>query len=365
MTTPRRSRRTASRRSPAILLAVVGLVLVAAATGLLLLGDDEQGDPAELRPLGHSSAETGAGALPAPARSPAGAELAPPRGPAAERIEQPVVRLGPKEIAGRVIDGQTEQPVTSFQVDVLPHDPGRDPMERLTDSTSQPFHTRFGVFRVEQKPGLYDVVVHAPGYRPSFLTALPVPADDGTPIAFVMDRGSGIAGQVYDVHGLPVPDVPVFLEVLRLVNDVPAPERKIARADEHGEFHFSPLPQGQYALTLLERGNLLDRQGPVYVGQGLTRISMPLTPRHQVLLRVQDLQGRAVGGARVELRGSGRVFDERTAGEGQVVFRHVPEGSYRVTIRCEGFAPFEDGFVLQGLQGEAVRWFTLRRPDES
>jgi hypothetical protein len=68
-----------------------------------------------------------------------------------------------------------------------------------------------------------------------------------------------------------------------------------------------------------------------------------------------------VAGADVELKGSDHFSSQRTTEAGQAVMSHVPSGAYLVTVEREGFDRLEDEVLLQGRQGQSVRWLTLER----
>ena len=169
-------------------------------------------------------------------------------GPAPERqaLElPPPPRLGPQALLGRVLGAATRKPVEAFQVYVLAHGQAA-PERRLERVIPLPFRVRSGVFRIDKAPGLYDLVVKAPGFEPGVLREVEVPALDGRPLEILLETGPGIVGRVYNVQNLAVPDVKVFLHVLRLDDPTASPPRvTVAHAAADGRFSFSPLPPGE------------------------------------------------------------------------------------------------------------------------
>lgn len=291
------------------------------------------------------------------------------RGPAPTRrlAPAPVDKgpQGPEAVIGRVRDRMTGEAIPAFQVDVLEHADG-SPLDRLRDSVPLPFHVRSGVFRVDKAAGRWDVVVRAPGYEPLALQDVRLPAEDYKPIPFELDRGSGIGGVVYDRTNQAVPRIKVFLHVQGLDDpDAKPPRIGIAHTGLDGRFHFSPLPAGQYALSLLEQDNTVDFRGGIRVrpGVGTVEVPMMLTERHQVQIVVRNLRNEPLEGARVVLRSDEHYTSAATNANGMAVLPHVPDGSYTATATLNGYRQAEDSFDLVGGSGNNVRWMRLA-PDK-
>ena len=313
---------------------------------------------------------TGSGTLPSPVASghaelptPAAGETGDVPQPLPEPDAPPVERLGPNAIVCRVIDDATSQPVPAFSVDVLPAEPG-PPLERLAAAHdrpegTKPFTSAAGVFRLERTPGSWDVIVSAQGYLPGVLAGVVVPAVNAQPTEIRLLRGPSIVGLVTDVSGRPAPDVPVFLHVTRQFTDAPPPEVTIARSDAGGRFRFSPLPPGEYAISMLELDNTVDRLSGLRVESGTVDVSLPLQPRHQVVFVVRDPADRPIEGATVELNGAGGSSSDSTNAAGQAVLRYLADGEYDLSIARDGYEPLADRVPLQGGAGEQVRWFRL------
>jgi hypothetical protein len=304
-------------------------------------------------------AASGEHELPAPT---AGEDAAAPQ-PLPQPEAPPVERLGPNAIVGRVIDDATSQPVAAFHVDVLPAEPG-PPLERLAAAhdrpeRSKPFTSAAGIFRLERTPGRWDVIVSAEGYLPGVLADVVVPAVNGQPTEIRLLHGPSIVGLVTDVEGRPAPDVPVFLHVTRQFTDAPPPEVTLARSDAAGRFRFSPLPPGEYAISMLELDNTVDRLTGLRVESGTVDVSLPLQPRHQVVFIVRDPADRPIEGATVELTGSGGASSDATNGAGQAVLRYLSDGEYDLSIERDGYEPLRERVPLQGGAREQVRYFRL------
>jgi len=349
---------TKKRLLPLVAL-VASTVLVVVLVGVLALalgGEDEaqEGEPALVRP-GPGAA---AGQLPeVPA---AAGELASAVTPPA-LVDAPITRIGPEMIIGRVLDELTGAPVVSFQVTILPH-AAESVFDRLERAEIDPVPVRApsGIFRFARDPGRWDVVVRAPTYEPYVLSDVSVPRADGTPTDIELSHGPSLIGLVHDQHNFPVANAQVFLKVARLFDDARPPKHLTTRTDEHGRFRFSPLPSGEYALTLLEPDNPTDRLGGILVDGGTTDVTIFLAPRHKLIVSVQDGYGRPVRDASVELTSRDQHASGRTSPSGQVLLSWLQDGVYTVEVGREGYETTQQEIVLDGGQSEGVRWFTLR-----
>lgn len=350
----------ARRRNTAWLAALATATTLALALALFLDGAQGDDGPGPAQPLrrGDLAAQPDGPALPAPVvESPAG----PPR----QRV-QPVAppRRGPLHVAGRVVDAANQEPITAFQVTLLPAG-AVPPLERLGEVPPVPFHTRTGVFSMPQPEGTYDVVVSAPGFLPGELRGVPVPAADGKPLPVALSRGPGIAGVLLGHDRLPRPGLPVFLETLRLADSQARPPRvSMVPSGADGGFSFSPLPDGEYAVTALSPDNRHDRVAGIRVFGAATRVELLLAPRHQVSFKVQDLRGRPVEGARVELSGPAALQSGVSSAEGVVVLDNLSDGRWTVQVEAPGHAVLREDVELSGGTGQQVRWLTLEPAPE-
>jgi hypothetical protein len=274
--------------------------------------------------------------------------------------QEPPEPMGPDGILGRVLDADTGQPVTRFQVDVLTAgDPAEELWPRLEDSVSQPFHRRTGIFFLERTAGAWDVVVQAPGYEPAVFRGVTTPAQDGVALEFALERGPTILGQVFDENFQPVPGVKAFLHVIELAPGGAPPRQRITETDPEGRFSFSPLPAGEYAVALLEARNTVDRLGGIVVADDTAHVELYLRPRHQLTVRVQDDRGRNLAGVLVELRNMNHFASGQTNENGLVLLTHVPDGLYALTARHEGYAPTTDEVDLVGGATRELRRLSL------
>lgn len=278
-------------------------------------------------------------------------------------------RSGPLSVLGRVVDRATGQPVASFQVAVLPHAEG-SPIDRLSEDgvVSTPYHRVSGAFDFPMPAGRYDVVVRAPGYLPATLSDVVLPATDHRPVVIQVDRGDGISGLAVDrTDGLPLADIKVFLAVQRLDDPEAEPPRiMLATTGLDGRFSFSPLPGGEYSVSLLEPDNEVDRVGAIRIfeGRGPVDVTIWMQPRHQVQLKIQDPRGRPVSGVRVDLRSESHFATGSSNSQGIVVLDHVPDGTFNAHASRRGYRDLDQPIELYGGEGYSVQWLTLEPLEE-
>ena len=344
-----------------VVLIAGGVLAALCAVALLLQWPDEPGSaeqvtPLKLETLRRGGRESSGPPLPT-AGSPASASDAPQRVPVPPRP-----RAGPDSVIGRVVDGATDEVLPDFQVHVFPARSDLDPMSRFGEVGPEAFHHREGVFRIPQEPGEYDVVVIAPGFQPSVIRDWVVPALDGRPVRIPLDRGPGISGTVIDAYnGQPLIGVAVYLHVVRLDNpDDVVTQRRRAITQHDGRYSFSPLPSGQYSLSLLEPDNRIDFASQIWVGTGTSLRDLYLLPRHTVVFQVHEIDGRPAPGARVTLQGNGTSRSEVANETGQLFMEHLLDGSYSVEVRHEGFESVREELFLEGGAGQHMSHLYLR-----
>ncbi len=178
-------------------------------------------------------------------------------------------------------------------------------------------------------PGEIELTLARHG--PHALGALPVravlTADSDRIATLALVPLATLTGTLADARGVPLADVPLWLEH----RGRPLAE---ARTATDGSFAFEPLATGSYELVL---GNL---SGPLVPRRALdlARLTGPLalaTPELLTLaVHVLDERGEPVAGARVEGGGEsgGWVSGETDAG-GTLRARLLPAGTYRLDVR--------------------------------
>lgn len=273
---------------------------------------------------------------------------------------EPPPPQGPDGVLGLVLDAATGDPVPVFQVHVLYAEPG-DPLSRLAEGPSKPFHVLTGVFFVPQDPGRWDVVVQAPGYLPSIQTGVNTPAREREPLRFELARGAGIVGLVLDEALMPVAGVDTFLHVTELFDAADKPPLiRTGKTGADGRFSYSPLPNGEYAVALLEPDNAVDRTGGLRVSGDTVKIDMFLRPRHELTVTVQAEDGSPLADVLVEARSTLAHFARgKTNENGMVLLEYLPDGDYTLKATLSGMPPHSEEFELFGGSSQQARWVTL------
>jgi len=143
--------------------------------------------------------------------------------------------------------------------------------------------------------------------------------------------------------------------------------------DEHGRFAIDGLPPGRYRLLAREMnlagtgtasgsGRLEDLV--LSAGQARDNLKLELGAGATLSVSVRDRAGPRAGALVRVLAGNGRpvalVPRATTDDRGEVVFRSVPPGSYRVAVDATGAAPLLSKTVALAAGKEATLYLTLR-----
>lgn len=281
-----------------------------------------------------------------------------------ERVSMPGPRRGPPVVLGRLEDAATGAPIQDFQVHILPV-AEEDPLERLAEHPARPFHHREGIFRVQQEEGAYDVVAVAPGFEPTVVREWAVPPVDAIPRRIRLQRGPGIQGTVYDMDGVVLPGVSVFLHIEQLYDpQTKPPIRRMVVSQHDGQYSFSPLPPGEYSLSLLEPTNPIDRLVGLRVSAGTTVQNLFLRPRHQLIVFVHRLDGGSGQGARVSARRPGGLRHATSNPGGRALLEHLLDGEYELSVALEGYVTTTEALRLDTGAGSHVRHVYLE-PEEA
>jgi len=199
-------------------------------------------------------------------------------------------------------------------------------------------------FRFDDLPlAAYDVSADGPGW---FSTRQSIGLSGGAPEALVLlaMRASGyLEGRVLDAEG-------GFVEAVAVVLESTAPRMRVevkTRAD--GAFRFADLVDGEYSLTLgapehpLAPPKRISFRVPA-MDVGTLRVPV----LHPLRVRVEDILGRGVPGARVRgLGNAGGVVDGTTDGAGELIVPLLSAGRYR--LRAE-HVDFGRGLAIADLE---------------
>lgn len=276
-----------------------------------------------------------------------------------QSLPQNTTVLNPNDIILRVVDDATGNPIPDFQLFVLP--PGNEPpMKRAAKAIPERVKQRTGLHRIQRNEGVYDIVVHAVDYMPAIHEQVSIPPPTRSPLEIRLSRGAGILGQV-TMEGFPAKGIQVFLHVTFLKPGGHQPRRSITVTDNAGQFRFSPLSEGEYAVTLLEPGNMAERYGAIQIKEGTIQIHMDLIRRHQLTVEVRNTSGTPLNGALVEISGPGTTAQGHTNTAGLVILDHLLDASYELRVASKGFGEVKQSFKLTGGSGFTVKYIRLSR----
>lgn len=198
-----------------------------------------------------------------------------------------------------VVDGVSNQPVGSAQVNVSPQD------ERSSFSFGRGTTDPEGKVQSRVLPGTYNVYVSAPGYRSSRSVAAVVEDGKTNEITIMLGATARIAGTVTDSDGRPVAGAQVF--VLPFSGNV---RDAIQTTDEKGHFTLGWDPeqiswvQGEFYLTAIDKSS--NRAVIEPIDADTTDIQLTLQPGLTITGKVTGPDGESLAGAgvNVQFRGS-------------------------------------------------------------
>ena len=274
-----------------------------------------------------------------------------------DRSDIPITLQAAAALAGRVIDGNTREPITSFRVEVLGMTgPTYSEPHRLL-SRDERFENEDGRWRMEgaQKEGReYIIRLTSPGYGPHLarLSARVDARPDTNP--FVLFPPQAIRGLVRDeATGLPVTGARVTLAGESVPHALlPAHARETqprATSDGSGRFHLPQATVGKVSLHVthpdypdqVDGPFLLDPETPAYR-------EIDLLQSTRITGQAVDGKGRPVAGARLWLLRLDKTGSEKSVGEarsdrqGRFGFRKgITAGRYRIRgSQNEGGGPY-------------------------
>jgi protocatechuate 3,4-dioxygenase beta subunit len=260
-----------------------------------------------------------------------------------------VLRRG-TTLSGRVIDGRGQPVAAAVVVLATSSATAGTRLERTTADAA-------GHFAVEGLPaGELDLTVRAPGFAPTVLHQVTIPAGpavkDLGPIA--LGAGLSLTGIVVDRDGQPVAAAAIRTQAERSMPDLASPRfpPDEAKSGADGRFLIPGLSRGP-ALVLT-----VDQKG--FATRTLTGIKPPLREPLRIVLSpasrlagdVVDDAGAPLAGARLGVRGelnfallraagpSAFLFPSATADDdGHFELKDAPSGKLTLSARAPGFLP--------------------------
>ena len=241
-------------------------------------------------------------------------------------------------IVGRVVDG-SGRPIEGARVTAR-HAGAIDGFESGAAGTSK--SDEAGGFQIKKlHTGSYLVRARAEGFaasqRPCRLTG----GSKCGPVTLTLHEGGQVFGRISTDAGAPVANIAIRLT--RTQSGYLHSEPRGATSDEAGEFHFSDLEAGEYAVSghgqdgHTEPLHFALKRGQVH------EVALALSAGQTIAGRVQDDQGSPVTGATVHLARHGSSDDvgalaarTRTNESGSFAFSGVASGAHRLSATWPG-----------------------------
>jgi len=261
-------------------------------------------------------------------------------------------------VQGRVVDGVTSEPLTSFQCAVRMVNLDSPVYGRALAPHDFP-SARDGNFEIcSIQQGQYVVQVTAPGYAPTFSESFAVTQGMTTPdIVVRMGRGATITGLIVDSKtGDPVVGATIatfdngyiknpFMDLLGGM--VPRNTAdKSARTDREGRFELEGLNPEVYQLQIAHFAHptLILKDVRVADGDKLDLGRLELQQGASVRGTVYGADGAALAGARVSVRSVDDIahnYEGRSGPDGRFQIVNCAAGNYEITAMRTTDAPFE------------------------
>jgi len=245
-------------------------------------------------------------------------------------------------IEGRILDRATQQPVTDFTL-LLParNVPGVMTAPNSFVAGGQPVHADDGRYALDDvPPGTVQLLVRATGYVPGSRSDITV--EDGKTVSDIdvqLDRGATVSGRV-TAAGAPVAGV----QVRQAFQRTAAPTN--ATTDADGFYSMEGLAEGDHTIEFQKAGFVvLDK--PIVITAGKDqRLDAELDAGHELRGRVIDHSGQGVASANVSTAGGlsagGRPLASVSSdGDGSFVIQGLPDGTYKLIARKDGFVSGE------------------------
>ena len=254
-------------------------------------------------------------------------------------------------IAGRVIDNDSDAPVSAATISLLSGD----------DSIAETQSNGEGGFSFSNVvDGFYRLVASKTGYLsllPSHISAAVVISDGKSPqpVRLTMTKTCAISGQVSDESGQPLRGIKVVAMVRRLLDGVTRliEAGKAAYTNDQGSYRLYGLAPGSYTVAAVPDGELTGERvfSPLYFPATADRTRaaffrmQPGEMRNQVDFRIDRMLGVKISGvisgipsgwlkSKISVRlisTDGDPIQTVAADlDGRFLFSNVPSGSYRI-----------------------------------
>lgn len=241
-------------------------------------------------------------------------------------------------LSGRVV-GLDGKPIGGTTLSRVEDSPERGPMMGeielgITDAR--------GGFQISGfEPGPNDLRVKAEGYATKTVRGVMIPTDrDLEGFEIVLGSGAILQVRVLSAEGEPVAGARVDMYTVRDASGPRAMERSFPmprglKTDDSGTCQAElPEPGRYWVSTSTDQGSAVI---VVTAGAGTTPVELRLPPVFQVSGRVTDAQGQPLANVSVSLESNSSGENVTSLEDGAFVFRHLPDGAYRLRAQRQGF----------------------------
>jgi len=253
-----------------------------------------------------------------------------------------VIELPPGgRIAGRVLDKNSHQPVTSFMAGVTTSRSGGG-MTMMMPPMQKQFTSDDGSFVLEGiKPGVTQVVVNAPGYTTATVPNIEVEDGKSVPdIEVDVETGAKLTGRVTGPDGSPIAGVLVRNDPM--AGGGPRVMRfgagdNSAVTDPSGEYTIDSLEPGEKTFSF-SRAGYIEQQKAVTIASGKdSRLDVQMSSGMKVSGTVMTDGGAAVPDAMVQAM-SAASSTARTDANGSFTMEGLSPGHYTFSASKNGYA---------------------------
>lgn len=236
-------------------------------------------------------------------------------------------------ITGKVVDEASKQPVTQFELEILPASvPGStEPAAAIWTGSIKDAEGKFSVPSTAA-PSVV-VRVKAPGYLVS-----DVPAAADKPVEVALKKGVVLTGKVTTEDGKPLPGVKVQYDV-RSAMAVSSPKQSVTTNDK-----------GEYSVTVeaaektfeFEKEGYIREQKMYRVPEKDAKLDQTLAKATSVKGMVKDDTGAPISRARVRVlwnKRAGEVREANTNDAGEFQVTLLRPGTHNIEVTKRGYAP--------------------------
>jgi len=214
-------------------------------------------------------------------------------------------------VTGTVLSAETTQPIAGATIELRRMYPQKPPFKHRAKSDGA------GHFRADLPVGSYSCTVGTAGFGTREET-LEIGPGKTVELPVLLNREARITGRIVDSSGNPQRGIRVA-----------AGTRGSSLTDASGRFEISALDQGWHEVTIDHPAWVEEKTLSVTLGAGQKKDVGTITVRRGGTLTARlTTTGRPVARADISLSGNLAHRYARTDGQGNVVFRKLPPGSY-------------------------------------